>query len=841
MTFADKINDIGTQAGQLKVRLSNQLIHLLSEQMYSSPLKAIEELVVNAYDADANECRVSFLNDDITGSLIAIFDNGQGMDFKGLEELWHVGESPKKNLSMTSKYGRRIIGKFGIGKLATYAISNRITYISRTADKLHHVSCDFTEFKSAPEGGAADPVNLIVNEVSDFSQFKTNAEFSKICESLNIDEGDLTNGKCPTWTLCVLENLKPKAQELKVGRLKWVLKTAMPLKANFSLFVNRDRVERTKEAFNPIVEFAVAELDEKRLVELNKNLTSDEKWRVESGAIVSNTFPQGLTGEVLVTSRSLVAGKSAEVDRSHGFFVFVNDRLVNQTDELFGLHALSHSTFNNFRADVKVNDLNSEVTAPREGIEQGRKLKLVKDILLDLFNDARSRKNAAERESEAKEKRKREHERSYVSPRLVEQPIADTLAVYGNSETGTDADDSWFFMSPKEHVDLPNVVESLYENGTGNYKYSYRRLGKTERLVKLDPSDSNFTLNEDHEVVQAYSDDPKSRKLLEDLVAAEVLLEVYLREAGVDPFVIGEVLERRDTLMRSLAIDQIYSLESIAELLRNSRDDEYELEIALVAATRALGFNAKHISKAGEPDGFARFNDYKTGDIKITLEAKSSGKTPSLSAIDFSGLIEHVTNNEAQGCLLLSPEYPGEKIQQKDTEGNDKNSSVENRATEGKISCWTIEDMARVVSATESRQITAVQILDIVLNKFTPKDVSKAVDELLNGSSKRELYQGILDVLKTLDKRGRLQNDPRTVETISGIIATNYDHLDVTNSEVRAALVELSNSSRGLLRLADSNTLIFTGDLEEFERRVSTLTGALGQPRKIGNFRAEDE
>ena len=48
MELADRLPEIGQHLGKLQVKLSNQIIHLLSEQMYSSPLKAVEELVVNS-------------------------------------------------------------------------------------------------------------------------------------------------------------------------------------------------------------------------------------------------------------------------------------------------------------------------------------------------------------------------------------------------------------------------------------------------------------------------------------------------------------------------------------------------------------------------------------------------------------------------------------------------------------------------------------------------------------------------------------------------------------------------------------------------------------------------
>jgi len=51
----------GDVVATLDVSLSNEIVHLLSEQLYTSPLKAIEELVVNSYDADAAECRIALL------------------------------------------------------------------------------------------------------------------------------------------------------------------------------------------------------------------------------------------------------------------------------------------------------------------------------------------------------------------------------------------------------------------------------------------------------------------------------------------------------------------------------------------------------------------------------------------------------------------------------------------------------------------------------------------------------------------------------------------------------------------------------------------------------------
>lgn len=832
MELADRLPQIGHERGKLQVRLSNQIIHLLSEQMYSSPLKAIEELVVNAYDADARECRIGIPTEPGPERSIVVYDDGSGMDFAGLEQLWHVGESPKRGHE-TSDGGRKLIGKFGIGKLATYAIADKITYLSRRDARILHVTCDYRSFKSDPEGGGEVP--LQVNEVDDPRVFRSEDLFRRVCAAAGVDADHLTNGGS-SWTLCVLESLKPKATELKLGRLKWVLRTAMPLGSAFKLWVNDEEQKSSKGDFARVVDFEVKDLADNRIAALNAQAKDPAwHWKRTPQGLTSAAFPSGVSGRVIVTDRSLVAGKSADIDRSHGFFVKVRGRLVNQKDELFGLHALTHATINFFRADIDADDLNSEVTAPREGLEAGPKTVAFQRLLLELFNDARARQQAAEKAAADEEKRKREHERTYVPPRLVERPIADTLSIYGNDQPAPDADDTYFFIAPQKPESINAVVEQLYSERR-KFRYEYVALGREDRLVKFDPATATFAMNDDHELVTAYADDPRASSLLEDLATSEVMLEIYMREAGIDPFRIGEVLERRDLLLRTLSKDHVYSLESIAQQLRDSATDEHDLEIALVAAARALGFNAKHISKSGEPDGIARFTDFRTGETKLTLEAKSSESTPGLGSLDFAGLAEHVKRHGADGCLLIAPSYVGEKLKRKDEDGAAIESAVEHRSAENHISCWTIEDLARVTAAAESHQINASQIIEIVRSRFRPSDVHAAVELLLNGTNMQETYGEILGALRQLGRNNRLPGSGRTVQHVSAALALNSNVNGLSDKEVRSALVDMSNASRGMLRLND-DAIILNGDLDELERRIASLTGNPGQPRRPGTFR----
>src|ERR1700677_4331253 len=116
---------IGTQTGKIPVELSTRFLEHFSEQLYSSPQKAFEELISNGWDAGADYVDVR-IPDDLAQpkATLSILDNGSSMDEEGLKQLWHICASPKKNTPIL--HGRQVIGKFGIGKLATYVLANKL-------------------------------------------------------------------------------------------------------------------------------------------------------------------------------------------------------------------------------------------------------------------------------------------------------------------------------------------------------------------------------------------------------------------------------------------------------------------------------------------------------------------------------------------------------------------------------------------------------------------------------------------------------------------------------------------------------------------------------------------
>ena len=820
--FYRTLGSLGEAFGApLPVTLSPELIGLLSEQLYRSPSKAIEELVVNAFDAEADETRVFVAEPGIDTPFIVVYDDGIGMSYEGLADLWKVGRPKFRDKTLFGRKQRKQIGKFGIGKLSTYAVANRVTYITKTEGQHLGVTIDYRDFTTKPDA-TTTAVRLEVRRAHNLDELWDEDVFRAAVEAIGLNGTHLAMK--PSWTLVILEELKSKARTMGLGRLRWVLRTAMPLSAKFKLFLNGEEVVSSKEDYEALVEFSIGDLSDDRLKALSRR--TGQEWTIKDGSLAAESFPAGISGSAKVTRQTL-AGKSAELIRSEGFFVYVRGRLVNEEDARFGLHELSHATLNRFRADVHADDLDQVVTANRESMEDAKIYHDAQAVLNEVFNEARHRYNAHEERVKKKGLREREDKRNWVPERLVEHPTADALTGYSRDFRGTEPDESWMYLNVDSDTDIANLTTSLYTKigRERPYTYQYVARGRAERLVEYNPASATFTVNQDHELVAAYASEPAAQPLLQDLVTSEALLEVYLREAGVSPYVIGEVLERRDLLLRGLADAHMFSLDALSRFVRESAGNSQDLEIAVVAGARALGFVTKHIGGPGEPDGIARFTDFPEGEQKMILEAKSSAEIPSSKDIDFAAIALHKQKYDASGCLLVAPGYPG------NDDGN-----VARSAKQLRVSCWSVRQFADAIAAAESRQISARQILEIVRDKFTPRDVAKAVNKLLAKPTwePRALYLAIVKALR--GAHSILTDSPRNITMIASAVARMDGFESVQEPDVRRAVSDIAGASQGALSLRDNDDIVLHVSYDELDRRVQALTGVPGSPRRKGVF-----
>jgi hypothetical protein len=75
------------------------------------------------------------------------------MTYDGLVNLWQIGRSRKRDAEIEKRSHRKQIGKFGIGKLATYTVANQLTYITKSPQGILGVTIDFTQFDAGHDEG----------------------------------------------------------------------------------------------------------------------------------------------------------------------------------------------------------------------------------------------------------------------------------------------------------------------------------------------------------------------------------------------------------------------------------------------------------------------------------------------------------------------------------------------------------------------------------------------------------------------------------------------------------------------------------------------------------------
>ena len=824
---SDRLATVGTPLAEgVPVQISYELIRLLSEQLYSSPAKAIEELVVNAWDADARRCRVRLPGDGDASGSIVVFDDGHGMDQNGLRDLWLVGASRKRESDRPVHTERQQIGKFGIGKLATYAVADRITYITRTGETILSVTVDFTAFsKSEDVGAVVEPVVVEVLEL-ERSNLQDEERFTLLSAAVEQEARELCADGPASWTFVVLEDLKPAAASLTVGRLTWVFRTAMPLDRDFELTLNGVPIAGADEDADWLVDFAVVDLPPSRLQSLSE--TTDQQWSVVEDALVCDALPSGVTGRVRVAKESLYrpTTKRADLGRSHGFFVRVRNRLVNEEDPLFGLRPRSYQVFNRFIAQIEADDLDANLTAPRETVERSDTKVVFEALLSELFSQARAVYEEASNERREAERRKKEQDRSFVPSILVEQPIADVVVAAEVAD-----DDSWTLVDIGEDPEkIDALIAELYSDTDKRrgYRYSYEERGD-DQLVLFDPDDRLFVINEQHPLVEEFGDEEggRTRELIELVATSEAMLEVYLREAGVEPPRVRQIIDKHDQLLRSLAQERAHSPAALAKAIRASQYHDKELEASLVTAMRLLGFSSEHVSGSGTPDGTAEFYDGERT-VKLTLEAKASGTGSAieLPQLGFDGLRSHADAEKADGCLLVAPAYPGDP----------STGEAARRARSNRISCWTVEQLAQVVEATQRRHLTTKDLLDIVLLRHDPAAVTDSIDRLLTepGWSELDLRSAVLDTAIELSRRvaGEPPDERAILLTISG--GSMFQGL--TRDAVHDALETLARGSAGGLFVAADRKVYLRVGADELRRRTAGLVAQQATPLRSGPF-----
>ena len=101
-----------------KISVDRKIVQTLSGSTYDNFPKSIKELIINSYDAFATRVEISI---DEKNERIIIEDNGAGMTSDDFDFYIRIaGSTRTKSSSLSNRYNRQKVGKFGVGFLSTF-------------------------------------------------------------------------------------------------------------------------------------------------------------------------------------------------------------------------------------------------------------------------------------------------------------------------------------------------------------------------------------------------------------------------------------------------------------------------------------------------------------------------------------------------------------------------------------------------------------------------------------------------------------------------------------------------------------------------------------------------
>ena len=479
-------------------------------------------------------------------------------------------------------------------------------------------------------------------------------------------------GAARTWTIAIMSSLKDMALEIQKGRLRWILQTAMPLRDDFNLFLDGEKIPPAKLSASKVGHWILG----KDLIKLPKpapelKISGNSRASKESRHGLSERQLGRITGYVEVFEDPLDTGKSIGIERSHGFFVYVRGRLVNIDDPGFGIsrNLLRHGTFSRFRMVVHIDSLDEELRSSRETVRAGVLTTIAQNVLHGAFNHAR----VALEKHEAKVSAGQQiSSRVAGSPgSLTRRPIIGLVrgALEGKiSPKGVSYPQNLTKQGKEVFLDeLTARAES--EQGIVRDVQLVER-SQDEGIAILDVESGTLEINSLHPFVAYFLDEYEDKKRslpLELLAMSEVLLEAHLYEIGLDSDDIHDVLSRRDEVLRFLARSTgKRNARTIAQDLIDAAGDKNALEAALVSVFDSMNFDAVPLGGPKKPDGLAAArlagdSKGKPHRYKVSLEAKSKekeGAKVSAKTVGVSGIARQRDDYECDHAAVVGPDFP---------------------------------------------------------------------------------------------------------------------------------------------------------------------------------------
>ena len=834
---------IGTHADNIDVRLSYKIVELFSEGLYASPNKAIEELVANSFDAGAQRVQVILSTNlhDQNASIVVI-DDGEGMGIEGLKQHWLIGISNKRKLGKLPR-GRQQIGQFGIGKLATYVLAHRLSHVSKFGGKYYATSMDYRSIDQRVEREVEPktPIRLSLRELSEAEAKDAIKTWTNTTAFKASGMHLFGKGAPETWTVAIMSSLKEKVHEIKPGMLEWVLRTALPLRDDFGSWLNGKKLTSSKAGKGLIKKWVLG----KDITALQKPAPKDITVSEDKERAVTDERRHGLEVEGLgrITGyaeayKDLLTGKSDEIGRSYGFYVYIFGRLINVDDGHFGISPdeLRHGTFGRFRLVINIDSLDKDLRSNRETIRAGPLLTTAQNVLRAIFNFVRPFIDKHDDDEEPGAKLARKLAATPAS--LSRMPIVELAraVVTGKSR-------SRYLLVPRHrsNEDKEAFLASLEQRAEEGSQFvtglTIDYDGSPDAgIAQYDTETGHIRINAWHPFVSTFHDEfanKNSRQPLELLAMAEVLAEAHLYSIGVKQEQINEFLSARDQLLRNLANESgRKSPFEVARALMEARNNSDALEEKICEAFTSLGCDCRKIGGKANPDGVAVA--VLSGDSKgnprqyaVSLEAKSKvedkGKVAA-GTVDVAAIIRHRDKYECHHAIVVGRSFPTTQgaqsaLAQDIADDRRKTKAVNEPKT---ITLITIDDLAELVRLRPIKRIGLQKLRDL-FQCALPEETHAWVEQQKQVKIKKPPYKRIVETIEAQQKKFKKS-------------AVKYAALRVALSNLSPAIDyetddDLSDLCKAMAQMSDG-TMYATSDTVELDQSPNNVLAAIDAATK---------
>lgn len=741
---------------EIQIDVSFRIIKQFSLELYDNPRRAIEELVCNSYDAGANICQVTTPEDE--NDDLKVLDDGESMGLNELDWLWTVAESPKvqKLDEGRVKHGRKQIGKFGVGKLAAFALGNRLTHIATKDGKTRVVSVHQDELKTDSDLDSRDDDRERFTHTIDVQEFSSD-------EAREVFEDRLDNLTSPwekgwdTWTLAVIEDIPPSntGNDLQPWHLNRMLPAAVPSEANFTIELNGETLTPKESPAELAFEIQITSDDFKDRIETKlKTFWATEK-NIEPGEVDEELYTVERTtfenpgdtdeeiagldipnlghfgGDVKFYESKYTTSRREERNYTdHGYRIYTRGRLVNKNDIQFGLANLSHRYLIRLRADIEIPSLDQDLRVTRDSTQDTLSTRIAKLAVRETFNAARS---------EADRRGMFEGGDEEPFETTLRQPFSERLKLRS----------PWYGPASINGLTMDSEVEVDIEDVNINVK----SLRSTDKAVEFSEEDAEFVINESHPLFDTLNNETQFTEHLKDafseILAGRLLLHGYLRHQGADKDALAATRQIFDAVLRSAA-DDIGEDElsyQLGELEDASFEGHDRFEQAIVDIFQNIGLSTIHEGGPDTHDAIIEIPRTAQPNYKVSVEAKGRSGVADHSDIRFDNVNRHRVERDCDQAIVVARDF------QVDGRGDKRSALIRNadeEINEGAVEniSFMRTDALKVFLALHYRQpFTYEETIRILENNKNPNELAEYVVEVWEEKPDDQISRRILEVL----------------------------------------------------------------------------------------------